>query len=360
MTLISLILSLHTQYPSHTQRYGTCKNMTKKLCLLHWRIAKGHLADSGYFIDPSDDLLWQRILDNSQNFEPVVLPNCLISTALLLAHDHTGHNSFRRTYAALKQLYYWKGMKKDILMHCMHCQTCAKQKVDKTKYIKDNFQPGCMPMEFISMDLVGRFTHTSSGHEYALTIICMLTGYVFCIPLKTKMAEEIVDKYLTHIAFTFGNSRKILSDNGTEFKNCLFKEVAKQLGVERKIYSPVYRLQANGRIEGFHMFLKECISKHLVNSLEWNDVLLLAAVAYNWFPNEHSKEPAFFLMFGWDVVTHFTELIKPKWRYLGDIKGLLKIEQLHRLYQITAYNLLKARERYIKDQIHRFPNLIWA
>ena len=116
------------------------------------------------------------------------------------------------------------------------------------------------PWNFISMDLVGRLSKTSSGHEYALTVICMLTGYMFCIPLKTKTAEEIVDKYLTHVTFTFGNSRKILSDNGTEFKNALFEEVAKQLGVERKIYSPVYRPQANGCIgrlpqipEGMHL-----------------------------------------------------------------------------------------------------------
>ena len=58
-------------------------------------------------------------------------------------------------------------------------------------------------------------------------------------------------------------------------------------------------------------------------------------------------------MFGWDAATHFTELVKLKWRYLGDIKGLLKIEQLRKLYQITAYNLLKAREHYIKDQIQK-------
>ena len=305
----------------------------------------------------------------------------MISTALLLAHDHMGHNGSRRTYAALKR-YYWKGMKKDVLMHCKHCQVCAKQKVEKTKYIKDNFRPGSMPMEFTSMDLVGRLSKTSSGHEYVLTVICMLTGYVFCIPLKTETAEEIVDKYLTHVTFTFGNSRKILSDNGTEFKNTLFEEVAKQLGVERKIYSPVYRPQANGQIKGFHKFLKECISKHMVEVcdnhsklsvrhvsdvkqvtplegtvqliLEWDDILpLAAAAAYNWFPNEHSKEQAFFLMFGRDTATHFAELIKLKRRYLGDIKGLLKIEQLQKLYQITAYNLLKARECYIKDQTQR-------
>ena len=30
----------------------------RKLHLLHLRITKGHLANSGYFIDPSDDMLW--------------------------------------------------------------------------------------------------------------------------------------------------------------------------------------------------------------------------------------------------------------------------------------------------------------
>ena len=181
----------------------------ERICWLHPRIEKGQLTDSGYFIDPEDDLLRWKILDNSQNFEPVVLPNSLINTALLLAYDHTAPE-FRRTYVALKRLYYWKGMKKDILMHCKHCQVCAKQKVEKTKYIKDNFRPGSMPMEFISMDLVGRLPKTSSGHEYVLTVICMLTGYVFCIPLKTKTTEEMWTK----------TSPMLLSHLGTAEKSC--------------------------------------------------------------------------------------------------------------------------------------------
>ena len=60
---------------------------------------------------------------------------------------------------------------KDVLMHCKHYQICAKQKAEKTKYIKDNLRPGCMPMEFISMDLVGRLSKTSSHHEYALMVV---------------------------------------------------------------------------------------------------------------------------------------------------------------------------------------------
>ena len=69
----------------------------------------------------------------------------------------------------------------------------------------------------------------------------MLTNFVFCIPLKNKSATEIVTAWSNHIAFPFGVSRKLLTDNGTEFKNSLFPEVVRELGLERKIYSPPYR-----------------------------------------------------------------------------------------------------------------------
>ena len=139
----------------------------------------------------------------------------------------------------------------------------------------------------------------------------MLTGFTFCIPLKTKNAEEIVEAYFKYIECTFGASRKILSKNGTEFKNKLFEEVAEKLGIERKVYSPAYRPQANGRIEGFHKYLKECIGKHIFQYLEWDDIAHLAKAAYNYMPNQHSKESSFFLMFGRDAVTNFTNFIAP-------------------------------------------------
>ena len=46
------------------------------------------------------------------------------------------------------------------------------------------------------MDLIGE-SHppTSHGHHYALTAVCMLTGFTWCVPLKTKTAEE----FLKHI-----------------------------------------------------------------------------------------------------------------------------------------------------------------
>ena len=111
------------------------------------------------------------------------------------------------------------------------------------------------------MDLIGEFKMGSiQGNRYALTVICMLTGYTWCIPIADKSAEKIVKAYVKEVYSRYGGSRKILSDNGTEFKNKLFEQVARELGIEHKVYSPPYHPASNGRIEGFHSFLVGLLS----------------------------------------------------------------------------------------------------
>ena len=106
-------------------------------------------------------------------------------------------------------------------------------------------------MEFISTDLIGEFyLQTSKGHRYALTVVDMLTSFVSCAPLKSKKAKEIVQTYLNEAYYRFRGSRKILSDNGTEFKNKVFQEVLKNLDVKSKLtyhhtnHSQMVRLNA--------------------------------------------------------------------------------------------------------------------
>ena len=209
-------------------------------------------------------------------------------------------------------------------------------------------------MDFISMDLIGEFhPPTAEGYKYALTVICMLTGFTWCIPVKSKMAKDIVDAYMREVYYKYGGSREILSDNGTEFKNELFTMVAKKLGVEHKIYSPPFHPQSNGRIEGFHHFLKACLAKHVCKTKEWSEIVPMACAAYNFFPNKHSRESPFFLMFGRDPRIPLTELLTPRVRYLGTDECILSLEALTEIYHLVAQNLKLARERMNKkSKVH--------
>ena len=318
------------------------KNIVNRL------VAKQQPEGKPYYLE--EKLLKKYIYDNKQRFEVTVVPPNCAPLLLNLAHDQLGHNGTARTYMLLKRTYYWKGMKTDISNYVKQCKLCQKQNILPVKYVSGHFSAPMAPMEFISMDLIGDFTPSSKGNKYALTVICMLTGYTFCIPIPSKKASDVITAYIDNVYSKFGGSKKILSDNGTEFKNQLFEKIAKELGVKFKCYTAPYHPQSNGRIEGFHHFLKSCMTKHISTTMEWDQVVHLATAAYNFFPNEHSKESPFFLMFGRDPRVPLNTLLTPKIRYMGTEENILSLEALQRIYHLVAENLKMAKERLHKDQ----------
>ena len=288
-----------------------CKDISNKLQQEQLQSKNPYYIENG--------ILKRLVEDGKQKFEVVVLLQVLSSAALQLVHEGLRHNESPRTYALLKRYYYWKGVKPMVRKHVQACRFCQEHNKQAVKYSKYNSEAEPAPMKFISMDLIGEFHPPSSkGNRYALTVICMFTGYTFCIPIPNKKAETVLKAYMNHVYCKYGGSFKILSDNGTEFKNKLMDEVSKELLVKYKVYSPPYRPQSNGRIESFHYFLKACIAMHINLQLEWDDVVPLACTAYNFLPDEHSRESPFFLMYGWDPLLPLNKLLPPKVRYLAN------------------------------------------
>ena len=289
-----------------------CKNIFSQ-------IGKGNLIEGQLYLI-RNNILKRYIIYGDHTYEKIIIPKTLTPQILRMAHDEMGHNGIHKMYILLKRLYYWKGLKPSVENHIKMSYQCQRRNRQVVKYEALHFDVTAFPMQFIYLDLIGEFhPPTSRKHRYALTVICMLTVYMFCVPLKTKTADEVTQAYIDNVYSKFGGSLKILSDNGTEFKNRVFEQVAKELGVECKIYTLPYHPASNGRTEGFHALLKACISKHVTPQLEWDVLVPLACTAYNFIPNEHSKESPFFLMFGRNPVLPFNMLLGPKMRYLGTI-----------------------------------------
>ena len=295
--------------PIAPQRLKQLQQQDTNIDILKCKLRNNKLDKEYYSLD-ENELLMGKVIDGGHKFRAIYLPSVLIFQVLRTAHDDLGHNGFPRTYAALKRVFFWKEMKEDIRTHCKTCATCQLHKLENVKFERKIFKPSLQPMDFICMDLIGEFhPPTSCGHRYALTAVCMLTVFTWCVPLKTKTAEEVVKAYMDHIYCNFGGSIKILTDNGTEFKNKLFKEVINKLGTKFSIHSPPYRPQSNGKIEGFHRLLKMCISKHINYGLEWDELTPMATACYNFFPNYSARESAFFVMFGRDPVNKLNMLL---------------------------------------------------
>ena len=304
-----------------------------------------------------EGVLYRLWIEDGRTFKCILVPQVLQDFMIILAHNYSSHNGSRRTYNCLKRQYYWPGMRKQIFRHCKKCKECMLQNQGQPEKCFGHFDSPDLPMEFICMDLVGPIHPPSSrGNKYVLTVIDMLTGFTIAVPIKNKNAETICEAYRDNVYCVFGGSSRMLTDNGSEFKNKEMQEVCDTLGLKH-IFSPVYIPQTNGCLEGWHRFFKACIAKHIRGGgVKWDELVPLAVSTYNFFPCQSSKESPFVLMFGRDPITPVAKLLEPKPRYYGERGGALKLDTLRRLYTIVVQNIRKAREKLPRkeEELHKF------
>ena len=97
-----------------------------------------------------------------------------------MAQDELGHNEAHRTYTLLKRLYYWKGLKPSVEKHIKMCYQCQRRNKQVVRYATLHFDVATFQMQFISMDLIGKFhPATSRKHRYALT--CNMYANRLCV-----------------------------------------------------------------------------------------------------------------------------------------------------------------------------------
>ena len=152
-------------------------------------------------------ILRKYVYDAKQQFETTVVPRSLRGILLKLSPYDLGHKGTAQTYMLLRWSYYWKGMRPEVTRYVKQCKFCRTHNSASTRYVKGTFEVPEAPMDFISMDFIGKFNPPSSqGNKFALTVICMLSGWTWCIPIVDKSAPVIVQAYLKNVHHLFGPS----------------------------------------------------------------------------------------------------------------------------------------------------------
>ena len=227
---IKLLLKLHQlAYIQRNDEY--CREVARKL--------KKDIELKRIFLK-EEGILYRLWIEDGRTFKCILVPQVLQESLIILAHDYSGHNGARRAYSCLKRQYYWPGIRKQVFRHCKQCAECQLQNQGQPEKQFDHFQTPDLPMQFICMDLVGPIHPPSSrGNRYVLTVIDMLTGFTIAVAIPDKNTTTVCKAYGDNVYCVFGGSSRILTDNGTEFKNKEMKAICEELGV-KQIFSPAY------------------------------------------------------------------------------------------------------------------------
>ena len=225
--------------------------------------------------------------------ERIVVPAEMTEDIIKRYHQAVGHLRKDRTYAVLKERFFWNnmaGQTDTVLKRCLPClKTKAHQQKAPLKPIVSTYPLELVHIDYLKLD-------KAQGKEDVLIITDHFTRFSQAVVTTSQTAmttaKALVEKYF----FPYGFPRKILSDQGRNFESNLIRNLCTVCGI-RKLRTTPYHPQGNGQCERFNRTLIEMISTSAEPN-RWPSQIQALCFAYNNTPHPATGYSPYYLMTG--------------------------------------------------------------
>ena len=282
----------------------------------YWKIAESNIQDDGKVHFKVKNGLLFRTYKNPSNdvTEQLVLPAPLRERAVKYAHETTlsGHMGISATYRKFTSVFFCPAAFdecKRVTKSCILCQSAGNRNTHG-KAAMGALPTISTPFSVLFIDLIGKIEPASAeGHSYLLVILDAATNYVLAIPMK-KTDSVSISEALMKVFNQFGYPKKIISDNASNFKSDLMKEVYRTFGIQDGVI-PVFWPRAN-KVERYNASIIAILKKLIVHEpTQWHRYIDPLLFAIRTCPNS-SGFSSFELLFGREARTHLT-FLKELW-----------------------------------------------
>lgn len=188
------------------------------------------------------------------------------------AHEDCVHGGIKTTLLKIRELFYWKYMRRDVKLWVSNCYKCACVKAPNLKLdgrmIKSRVPKTCI--EVMSLDIKGPFPPGGiRRYRYIVVLIDLLSRYSWVKMFNEVTSAKIV-KFLDEVFCVVGYPKTIIHDNGRQFISTVFAEYTISHNITSQT-TPLYCAR-NNPVERLNRTLGESLTLYLLD-----------------FPNQHTK-----------------------------------------------------------------------
>ena len=242
--------------------------------------------------------LFYRLPDGSY---PLCIPSNAVSESghslreklIQECHDspYMGHRGSLRTYAEMRPLFYWPGMRTMVDKYCASCVVCMRAKAS-TRGESGRLKPNEVPrerMDSISMDLIVGLPE-STGCTMVVVVVDRLSKKIFGIPLKSTItAIELAETLFSQIFAEYGIPLQIISDRDSKMTSAVWQNFFKIIGTTLTM-SYSYHQRFDGQTEVMNRVIEQILRCYInYNQDNWYDLLPYVLSAVNNTVNPSTK-----------------------------------------------------------------------
>ena len=256
------------------------------------------------------------------------------------AHPSAGHFGIEATAARAMLKFYWPGIYSDMRKWVTACETCLakQQKVQTTATVHVPRRHG-YPGEILYVDLVGPMPKSHKDNLFICTMQDGFSKFVSATMIPCKEAPVVANAVLEGWITKFGCPDQIHTDQGTEFKNKLWKDLMDRLQIE-KTETPPYNPQSN-LVERFHRVMNAIMRCYMDRGdRNWESYIPMCCFAYNTKINSTTGVTPFEAFLGRPAKLPIDLVIPAPQKVYGDENEFIK--ETERRFQ-TMYAYMKER-----------------
>ncbi|KAK0415570.1 hypothetical protein QR680_012005 [Steinernema hermaphroditum] len=273
------------------------------------------------------------------------------------AHRDTVHGGRDACLYYLSSRFYWDHMRRDVERYVSRCHQCQlNRSALKTQASELRpIAPPKGPCLMYGLDLI-TLTESNRGNKYVVVAVDYFTKFPFARAIPSKQAVEIVDFLVDDIVCLFGAPKVIITDQGSEFRNQMFRDLLREkIGAQHRMSAP-YHPETNGLVERMNQTVKNKLRKLLEMLPEtWDDHLSTALMAIRSLRNRATKKSPIELLIGskMRMPSDFENVDEPEETLdelteEGAVDSFLT-ERFERLRKLDEERV-KARESILKEQ----------
>ena len=194
------------------------------------------------------------------------------------------HPGTTKMYHDLKSLYWWSGMKRDVVDYVSRCLTCQQVKAEHQRPA-GLLQPLRIPewkWEDIAMDFVVGLPKTVGQHDSVWVIVDRYTKSAHFLPVKvTFTVDQYAELYVKEIVRLHGAPKTIVSDRDPKFTSKFWEGLQRAMGTRLK-FSTAFHPQTDGQTERTIQILEDMLRACVMDfGGSWSKYLPLIEFSYN-------------------------------------------------------------------------------
>jgi hypothetical protein len=197
---------------------------------------------------------------------------------------YCAHPGVKKMYADMRKLFFWVGMKHDVVHFIAKCLEYQQVKADH-HHPTGLLQPHDVPIskwEVISMDFFVGLPLTSHRHNAILMIVDELTKSPhFILVRETYDVTDVAHIFVSEVICLCEIPKNIISERDSRFTSRFWTSLQSALGTQLNL-STTYHLEIDGKTKRVNQFMEYMLRMYVMdNQTNWEKYLPLVEFTYN-------------------------------------------------------------------------------